>query len=76
MKSKPSSAEAEKSGAVPSLLHMPSQCAKGKLYHPPLQIKSRAKSVVVDIYLMNFIFKIILNKTALPCLINLFRAFL
>jgi len=72
MEPKPSSAEAEKSGAVPSLPHMPSQCAKGLLYHLPLQIKSRAKSVVADIYLTNFILKIILNKIALPCLINLF----
>jgi hypothetical protein len=70
MKPKPSSAEVEKSGAVPSLPHMPSECAKGQLYHSPLQIKSRAKSVVVDIHLMNFIFKITLNKTALPRLIN------
>jgi len=72
MKPKPSTAEVEKSEAVSSLPHMPSQCAKGQLYHLPLQMKSRAKSVVVDIYLTNFILKIILNKTALPCLINLF----
>jgi len=70
MKPKPSTAEVEKSAAVPSLPHMPSQCAKGQLYHSSLQIKSRAESVVIDIYLMNFILKIILNKTALACLIN------
>jgi len=52
MKPKPSSAEDEKNGAVLSLSQTPSQCAKGQLYHSPLQIKSREKSVEVHNYLI------------------------
>jgi hypothetical protein len=59
MKPKPYSATVEKSGAVLSLPYKPSQCEKEQLYHSPLQLKSRAKPVVVNIYLINFILKII-----------------
>jgi hypothetical protein len=59
MKPKPSSVTVEKSGAVPSLPYKPSQFEKEQLYHSPLQLKSRAKPGVVNIYLINFIRKII-----------------